>query len=209
MYVSASYFEPLLSFRVAEFTDSTYIQALMFTVFVLGISTMALSLSCLSKVISLVRINLTGLVLGGIANLFVGPCHLFPNSLIIMGFGLYFSGMATVLCSAPSIIIMLNEAKNVSSEARKASDICSSILVLNHRTGLLIGPMYGGFMNYLVGFRTTCEIVAVILLTYAAIFYTFTREYAEIRDNSEDKQSYDVPDYKSIEGLRKNSESDE
>ena len=71
--MSASYFEPLLSFRVAEFTDSIYIQGIMFTIFVLGISTMALALPYLSKLISLTRVNLIGLILGSIANLLVGP----------------------------------------------------------------------------------------------------------------------------------------
>ena len=104
---------------------------------------------------------------------------------------------------------MLNEAsKMFPSETRKASDICSSILVLNHRTGIFLGPIYGGFMNYLVGFRATCEIVAIMLFAYSVIFYLFTREYAKIINNPEVRKSCAVSDYQSNKNLRKSSKFD-
>ena len=32
-------------------------------------------------------------------------------------------------------------------------------------------------MNYLFGFRTSCEFMAIILIVYSFIFYIFTRKY--------------------------------
>ena len=31
-------------------------------------------------------------------------------------------------------------------------------------------------MNYLVGFRASCDIMAIIMITYSIIFYIFTRD---------------------------------
>ena len=201
MYISGSYFEPLLSFRTAEFTESIFIQGFMYSIFVIGMAMMYLTLPYFSKMIGLIYMISLGLFLCGISNFLVGPSSLLPNNLILMAFGLFFSGFTMVLCIIPQIPIMLSQIEDMlPSETRNASDICSSIHVLNHRFGVLLGPIYGGFMNYLVGYRTTCDIVAIVLITYSIIFSIFTRDYSGTAPEKS-RSNITVSDYNSKNGL--------
>ena len=123
-YIAFSYFEPLLSFRVAELTDSTFIQGLMFSLLVAGMSIMALIIPLLSKLMSHVHMISVGLFLCGLSNFFVGPSILLPNSLILMGFGLFFSGFTMMFGSVPQLPFMINLTEEMyPSETRKASDL--------------------------------------------------------------------------------------
>ena len=62
-YFAYSYFEPLLSFRVAEFTESVYIQGLMYSIFIVGITVMALTAPYISKLIHPIHMIFLGLLL--------------------------------------------------------------------------------------------------------------------------------------------------
>ena len=54
----------------------------------------------------------------------VGPSTLLPNNIILMGFGLFFSGYTVMLCVVPQLPIMLNQAKTMFPlEAHKSTDI--------------------------------------------------------------------------------------
>ena len=123
-YIAFSYFEPLLSFRVAELTDSVFIQGLMFSLLVAGMSIMALIIPLLSKLMSNVHMISVRLFLCGLSNFFVGPSILLPNSLILMGFGLFFSGFTMMIASIPQLQIMISlTEKMFPFETRKASDL--------------------------------------------------------------------------------------
>ena len=85
-----------------------------------------------------------------------------------------------ILCRVSQIPLMLDQSEKMFPiEMRKASDLCSSIYIINHCSGTLSGPIYGGYMNYLVGYRTSCDILAIILISYSLIFYIFTKNYDE------------------------------
>ena len=104
-----------------------------------------------------------------------------------------------MLCVIPQVPIMLNQAEKMfPHEKGKASDLCSSIKLFNNRIGVLSGPIYGGYMNYLLGFRTTCDITSIILILYSIIFFLFTREYVEIRQEPELTLEDSKPTHNSI-----------
>lgn len=122
--MSFSYFEPQLSFRVAELTDSAFLQGLMFSLLVAGMTIMALIIPYLGKLISPIYMISIGQFLCGISNFFVGPSTLLPNNLILMGFGLFFSGFTMMFASVPQLPFMISQAEKIfPSESRKASDL--------------------------------------------------------------------------------------
>ena len=163
---------------------------------------MSLILPNFSNAINPIYMISLGLFLCGLSNFLVGPSSLLPNSLITMGFGLFLSGFTMQLCTIPQIPIMLSQAEIMfPSETRKASDICSSIFTLNQKIGMLLGPLYGGYMNYLVGYRTTCDIVAIFLILYSILFYMLTRHYVQTRDDAQGRSDIAMSDYNSNDCL--------
>ena len=110
-FFTLSYPEPLLSFRVAEFTESVFIQGFMYFLLLAGMIVMALSFSYLNKLMNPINMVALGLLLSGVSNLVVGPSNLLPDNIVLMGFGLFFSGLTLMLCIVPQLPIMLHQAK--------------------------------------------------------------------------------------------------
>ena len=119
-----SYYEPTLSFRISEFTDSVYIQGLIFSLYFAGYAAMALIIPYLSKCINHINLVTLGLVSCGVCNFFIGPSKLLPNSLILLATGLLLSGFTIVVALVPTLPIMLKRAEqNYPNDTFKASDL--------------------------------------------------------------------------------------
>ena len=85
----------------------------------------------------------------------VGPSTLLPDNLIVMVVGLFFTGMSLVFSSVLQIPIILERAEiNFPLQSKLASDYCSNIYNIAFSIGMLLGPIYGGHMTELVGYRT-------------------------------------------------------
>ena len=111
--MTSTYFEPILSFRVAEFTKSIFIQGFMYSIFVGGIATMSLIFPYFSQLIDPIYMISLGLLLCGLSNFLVGPSTLLPNNLILMGSGLFLCGLTLVLCTNPQVPIMLGQVQKM------------------------------------------------------------------------------------------------
>ena len=61
--VAITYFEPVLSFRIAEFTNSVHIQGLLYGCFVAGSFTMSISISLVTKFIHPVKLLIMSVLL--------------------------------------------------------------------------------------------------------------------------------------------------
>ena len=102
----------------------------------------------------------------------VGPSTMLPDRLILIACGLLFSGVFIVFCTVLQIPIMLELAEHkYPSQSLKASDYWPSIYNAVLSIGMLIGPVYGGHMTEIVGYRTSWDIMAIILITYSLVFY--------------------------------------
>ena len=84
----------------------------------------------------------------------MGPSNLLPNNLIIMAVGLFFSGLTVMLSIVPPLPIMIQRIESMFIiDSRDASDIASIIFTFIFSLGLFLGPIYGGYMDDLVGYR--------------------------------------------------------
>ena len=170
--VAFSYFEPVLSFRLFEFTNSVQVHSLIFSWMIGGYSAMALMVTILIKQIKPINLVALGMLLWGFCNFLVGPSVFLPDSIVLIALGLFLSGMTIVCCTVPQLPIMLKclESK-YPTQAHIASDYCSSIYNAVFSLGMFLGPVYGGHVTELVGFRTWWDVMAVILIIYSIIFY--------------------------------------
>ena len=55
-------------------------------------------------------------------------------------------------------------------------------------------------MNYLVGFRASCEFMAIILIVFSLIFYIFTRDYVTRSRGSMNIKRNDINSLDALEG---------
>ena len=114
----------------------------------------------------------SGLFLSGLSNFLVGPSTLLPNSLILITFGLYILGITMVFANLPPLPIMLKQVELVYPyQKSKASDLCSTIYYLMFSLGQFLSPIYSGYMTYLIGYRTCCDTVGLLLVLYSIVYY--------------------------------------
>ena len=44
--------------------------------------------------------------------------------------------------------------------------------------GQFVGPIYGGYATYLIGYRTCCDIVGVTMVLFSILFYILGHRYS-------------------------------
>ena len=116
---------------------------------------MGLFMMYFAKCIQPINLVSIGLFFSGVFNFMVGPSTFLPDNLILMIVGLFFTGMSLVFCTISQIPLMLERAKlRFPSQTLRASDYCSNIYNGVYSLGMFLGPIYGGFMTELVGYRT-------------------------------------------------------
>ena len=45
--------------------------------------------------------------------------------------------------------------------------------------GQLIGPIYGGYVTYLIGYRACCDIVGLMMVLFSILFYILGHCYSQ------------------------------
>ena len=74
---------------------------------------MSMSISFIKKLIHPLKLMFLSLLLSGLFNFLVGPSYLLPNSLILMGIGLFFSGLTSVVSIVMHVPIMMTQAESM------------------------------------------------------------------------------------------------
>ncbi|CDW88418.1 permeases of the major facilitator superfamily [Stylonychia lemnae] len=127
----------------------------------------------------------------------VGPSLFFelPEKIYIMIIGLLLTGMASPfsLITPYSVLeqsLLSQRDKNFNPE--EVQDIVSGIFNSCYAIGGITGPIYGGYVNDLTNFRTTSDIMAVILLfigvTQLLLVYIPDRQRLKNKEKSNKKQ---------------------
>ena len=183
------YVEPVLSFRIQQFTDSVRIQGIVFSCLVIGYCIMWFILPFFAKYVNQTGLITISLFLCGLFNFLVGPSTVLPDNLYLLAFGLLASSSTIAIVVVLQIPIMTKRAEwKYPSQTRRVSDMWCSIFSGTFSLGLLIGPIYGGYVNDLVGYRNLCDISATILVLYSLIFYAFYKLTEKSDEKSDDLQ---------------------
>ena len=153
-YASITFFEPVIAFRLLEFTESVQIQSLVIVCIAGGYTLMNICISYVEKLVTPIALVALGMLLAGLCNFMIGPSDFLPQNLIIIAIGLTLLGIVSVFCTILqlSIILKITE-KAYPSYERQASDYCSNIYSSLCSLGLFLGPIYGGGATEVFGYK--------------------------------------------------------
>ena len=95
----------------------------------------------------------------------------FSDSLILMGIGQALVGIFTAFMMIPGLPEMVESTIPVfPGQERDVNDISSGLYNAFLGFGQVIAPAYGSFVTEAVGFRMTCDIVAIICFVFALVY---------------------------------------
>ena len=116
---------------------------------------MSLIVPILSRYIDHITLVSISLFVNGLSNFLIGPCKLLPDSLIIIVVGIFILGGSNATGLIPQIPFMIKHSEMIyPSQSNKITDICTSIFSGLFAVGGFLGPIYGGYVSSIVGYRT-------------------------------------------------------
>lgn len=192
-YALYGFMEPVLAVRVKEFHLSQVQVGLFFVVMpstYIPTSVLVQQVpNGIHKRVLLICASLAAFV----ANLFVGPSELFdfPNSIVLMIIGQAMRGVTDPFTLVPCLPEMIESVlphypPNAECEINNLS---SGIFNMFLGLGQILGPMLGAELTRMYGFRSCCDIWAVICLIYSISFYVFANGKQAFRSSK--WKSYD------------------
>ena len=114
-------------------------------------------------------------MVSGIGFILVGPSDLlnFSDSLILMGIGQTITGILTAFMMIPGLPEMVESSIPLypPSQEREVNNLSSGIYNSFLGFGQVIAPTYGALTSEAVGFRMTCDIVAILCIFFAIIYF--------------------------------------
>ena len=115
-------------------------------------------------------LTISYLMLGPYSGIFPKQVWVIVISLIFMGIGqsLTYSNFYIVF-SIPYMLKSAHEDYGLKSDDI-LTDVISSFVVICTSTGSILGPLYSGFISSWLGIEASCNIAAIMTLTYAIIF---------------------------------------
>ena len=116
-----------------------------------------------------------GLIITGITALFPYPVPPLPRSPIFIIIGLFMMGFGSVPVFVPGLILFSKNIKKIdeSIDEMSANDIASAMSNLFVELGNFSGPIIGGYLTDILGFKKCCIIVSIFVITYSSLFILF------------------------------------
>ena len=122
--VTQTYFEPVLSTRLSDFTDSLHLQSLVFGILMIGYCIMGCLMPAIIKLLDPILLSSIGMLLCGTSNFLMGPSVFLPNSIILIAIGMFFSGASAIMILIPQVPIMIERTElRYPNQTRQISDI--------------------------------------------------------------------------------------
>ena len=109
-----------------------------------------------------------------VAFIFVGPSIYLelPNSIVLMGIGQALVGIFTATMMIPGLPEMVESTlPHFPGQETVVNDLSSGIFNAFLGFGQVLAPMYGSTAKNVLGFRLTCDIVALICLVFGLIYF--------------------------------------
>ena len=165
--------EPILSLRLLDYDVSGMQTGLIFGVepLTFAVSTILIPY-IVPKWIETRVTMITALILLSLSTFLVGPFYqdLSMSSMLI---GLALSGFwlgFLVIPNMPEMIMATKEA-HPNCDMDHANSLISGMLNAGFGTGQAVGPLLGGFLYQMTNFRMSMNIIALICLGYALIYF--------------------------------------
>lgn len=123
-----------------------------------------------------------GLIISGTAALFPYPVPPLPRSPIIIIIGFFMMGFGSVPVFVPGLILFSRNIKKIdkSIDEMSANDIAAAMSNLFVELGNFAGPIIGGYLTDILGFKLCCIIISIFVITYSAIFTLYFYDKVKI-----------------------------
>ena len=123
-----------------------------------------------------------GLIISGTAALFPYPVPPLPRSPIIIIIGFFMMGFGSVPVFVPGLILFSRNIKKIdkSIDEMSANDIAVAMSNLFVELGNFAGPIIGGYLTDILGFKLCCIIISIFVITYSAIFTLYFYDKVKI-----------------------------
>ena len=124
--------------------------------------------------------------------MFVGPSQLFafPDSLVLMGVGQALAGIFTAFMMIPGLPEMVESALPLyPGQERKVNDLSSGLFNSFLGFGQVLAPAYGSFMVEAVGFRVTSDVVGLVCIFFALLYFVFAGGVSAFRETCRRKRA--------------------
>ena len=129
--------------------------------------------------------------LSGVGYFFVGPSDLFdfPDSLVVMGIGQAMAGVFSAFLIVPGLPEMVEATLPLyPGQEREVNDLSSGIFNAFLGFGQVMAPAYGSFMTEAVGFRMTSDVVALICIFFAILYFACAGGIEAFRNSCKPKR---------------------
>ena len=173
-YFNYSFMEPILAERLVVFDLSSMQIGLFFAIFPIFYIPASVIVQFMPRRIEKRVTIIFAAFLSGVGYIFVGPSDLFnfPDSLVLMGVGQALAGIFSAFLIVPGLPEMVEATLPLyPGQEREVNDLSSGIFNAFLGFGQVVAPAYGSFMTEAVGFRMTSDVVALLCMFFAILYF--------------------------------------
>lgn len=166
------YMEPVLAFRLEEFNISPTYVGTFFSIQPVSYVILSFTITWFTDMFSNRGLLMFGGLFCGLSMVLVGPSHYLPNDLNLMALGQLLLGGFSLFLMVPAIPEMISVASKLyPKRIIEITDISAGVFNCCLGVGMVVAPIFGSNMTKLYDFRNTSDIVGIVLVTYAVIYF--------------------------------------
>ena len=173
-YFTYSFMEPILAQRLVEFNLNTMQIGWFFALWPIFYIPASILVQYVPNYIEKRVTIILSALMSCVAFIFVGPSMILelPNSLVLMGLGQALVGIFTATMMIPGLPEMVESTlPHFPGQETTVNDLSSGIFNAFLGFGQVLAPMYGSTSKKMLGFRLTCDIVALICLVFGVMYF--------------------------------------
>jgi len=191
-YFAYSFMEPILAKRLTDFSLSPMQIGLFFAIYPVFYIPSSIAVQFIPRYIEKRVTLIISALLTGVAFCFVGPSDMLGMSdlLILMGIGQAFAGVTTAFLLIPGLPEMIESSMTVfPGQENKVNNLSAGIFNSFLGFGQVLAPAYGSVMVEQVGFRITCDVVAIIFIAFGLSYFIMGDGYEAFATTIENKKA--------------------
>lgn len=187
------FMEPVLAFRLQEFNISPFLIGIFFSIQPVSYVVLSMGITWFTGNFANRGLLMAGGLLSSLCMAFVGPTHYLPDSLNLMALGQLCVGAFGLFLMVPAIPEMIQAGSIVyPKRVLELTDISASVFNCMLGVGQVIAPVFGSTLTKLYDFRTTCEVLGVLLMIYFVTYFILGDGLTLLRHGCKEKVKKEV-----------------
>ena len=185
--------EPVLAFRLEEFNISPVYVGTFFSIQPVSYSLLSFTITYFTEKYANRGLLMLGALTSGLSTFLIGPSHMLPNDLMIMGLGQLCIGATGLFLMVPSIPEMIRaSSQNYPKRIIELTDMSAGVFNCCLGVGMVIAPIFGSTMTKIYDFRNCSDMVAYSLLVYFLIYFLLADGLKLLRSGCKEKVKKEV-----------------